>query len=59
MIFNSVSVGSRGLNKNGDHLICVLPRGSLMISQIPIYATLEKLSEEELTAIARVVNQQD
>jgi hypothetical protein len=59
LIFNSVSVGSRGLNKNGDHLICLMPRGALRVSNIPTYATLEKLSEEDLVLIAKLVGQED
>ena len=55
LIFNSVSVGSRGLNKNGDHLVCLMSRSALMISKIPTYATLEKLSEDELISIEKLV----
>jgi hypothetical protein len=51
LIFNSVSTGSRGLSKNGDHFICIVSR-RISNSLIPTYATLEKLSEEELVSVA-------
>ncbi len=52
LIFKSVSAGSRGLNKNGDHFICIVSRQLSRGSMIPTYATLEKLSEEELVSVA-------
>jgi hypothetical protein len=52
LIFKSVSVGSRGLSKNGDHCICIVSRQISRDSVIPTYATLEKLSEKDLVSVA-------
>lgn len=48
-IFNSVSEGNKGLDKKGRHVV------HLAQQRIPMYATLEKLSNEKLHALAKLL----
>ena len=48
-IFNSVSEGNKGLDKKGRHVV------HLAQQKIPMYATLEKLSNEKLQALAKLL----
>ncbi len=53
VIFNAVPAGNRGLDRRGDHLVRLISRVSWYPSGIPTYATLEKLSEDELLGVAQ------
>ena len=45
-IFNKIPGGNRGINKLGFHVV------SITQSEIPMYATLEKLSRHKLQKLA-------
>lgn len=50
-IFGSVSEGSKGLDRNGRHVIHLAHDAG-----IPMYATLEKLSDTKLMSLAALLD---